>query len=270
MESVGWVTPYGDDRCLPVGWAENFMKLKNVSGIVFLAAVPIALFASSAVDRKIESAAKASYNYRAVLDDRVKVKATDGVVTLSGTVNDEGDRGLAADTVENLPGVLRVDNQIKVDPTAPEHSDGWMALKIRSRLLVKGSVSAANTKVAVENGNVLLTGSADNLAQKELTAAYAKDIEGVKSVKNEIVIRASEAGPTAGETIDDASITTQMKYALLNHKSTSALKTKVETTEGDIVVTGEAGSAAEKALVTKLAWDVRGVRSVRNNMTVRE
>lgn len=249
------------------------MKLKKLSVLVALLAGPIALFASSSSDRKIEEAAKASYNYRTVLEDRVKVKASDGVVTLSGTVNDSDDKELAADTVENLPGVTRVDNQIKVQSTYPEHSDKWMAVKIRSRLLVKGHVSAATTKVAVNDGNVVLTGTAKDSAQSELTAAYAKDIDGVKSVKNEIVVKSDYSNDTTGETmgdkVDDASITTQVKYALLSHKSTSAMKTKIVTTDGVIVVTGVAGSDSEKALVTKLAGDVRGVKSVNNNMTVK-
>jgi len=137
-------------------------------------------------------------------------------------------------------------------------------------LLVKANVSASNTTVAVQDGVVTLTGTADNLAQKELTAAYAQDIDHVKSVKNDLVVKAQPAtGETIGEKIDDASITTQVKYALLSHKSTSALKTKVTTNDGVIVITGEAASDAERSLVTKLAQDVRGVKSVSNNMTVK-
>lgn len=247
------------------------MKNKNLSALLILAVAPVALFASSETDRKIEDAAKASYNYRTVLDDHVKVKANDGIVTLTGTVEDKDDKALAADTVENLPGVVAVKNEITIKPTHPEHSDAWIAFKIRSRLLVKSNVSATDTKVAVENGNVTLTGTADNIAQKELTGVYAKEIEWVKSVKNDIVVvkDASASRETVGEKIDDASITSQVKYALLSHKATSALKTKVTTNEGVIVITGEAASDAEKALVTKLAQDVRGVKSVSNNMTVK-
>jgi len=246
------------------------MKIKNLSVLIALIASPIALFASS-TDTKIEDAAKASYNFRTVLEDNVKVKSNDGVVTLTGTVQDKDDKNLAADTVENLPGVVSVNNQITVTPSYPEHSDAWMALKIRSRLLVKGNVSATSTKVAVVDGVVTLTGTADNSAQKDLTEAYAKDIDGVKSVKNEITVVAKPATheATVGETIDDASITSQVKYALLSHKSTSALKTKVTTTNGVVRVTGDAASDAEKALVTKLAGDVRGTKSVTNDMTVK-
>lgn len=246
------------------------MKTKNLSALFVLIASPIALFASHETDRKIEEAAKASYNYRTVLEDHVKVKANDGVVTLSGTVQDKDDKELAADTVENLPGVTGVKNEILVKSDFPEHSDGWMALKIRSRLLVKANVSAANTTVAAKDGVVTLGGTADNAAQKELTEVYAKDIDGVKSVKNDIVVKAVPApAETMGEKIDDASITTQVKFALLSHKSTSALKTKVTTNDGVIAISGEAKSDAEKSLVTKLAQDVRGVKSVSNNMTVK-
>jgi hyperosmotically inducible protein len=246
------------------------MKNKNLAALLVLIVSPIALLASSETDRKIEDAAKASYNYRTVLEDHVKVKANDGVVTLTGTVQDKDDKALAEDTVENLPGVTSVRNEVTIKSTYPEHSDAWIAFKIRSRLLVKGNVSAANTTVAVQAGVVTLGGTANNLAQKELTEVYAKEIDWVKSVKNDIVVNEKPAaGETIGEKIDDASITTQVKYALLSHKATSALKTKATTTDGVIVITGEAASDAEKSLVTKLAQDVRGVKSVSNNMTVK-
>ncbi len=246
------------------------MKNKNLSVLIALAAgliaSPLALLASHETDRKIEDAAKASYNYQTVLEDHVKVKAKDGVVTLTGTVQDKDERNLAVDTVENLPGVVAVKNEIKVEPTYPEKSDAWMAFKIRSRLLVKGNVSATSTKVVVNDGHAVLTGTADNVAQKDLTGIYAAEIDGVKTVKNEIVITDK---PTMGEKIDDASITSQVKYALLTHKATSALKTKVTTNDGVVVITGEAKTEAEKSLAGKLASDIRGVSSVENRMTVK-
>jgi osmotically-inducible protein OsmY len=246
------------------------MKIKNASLLLALLAGPVALLASSSTDSKIEDAAKASYNYRTVLENHVKVKANDGIVTLTGTVQDKDQRALAVDTVENLPGVTSVKNEIKIESTYPEHSDAWIAFKIRTELLVKGNVSATNTKVVVKDGNVVLSGTADNAAQKELTEVYAKEIDWVKSVKNEIVVKEQPASAqTVGEKIDDASITSQIKYALLSHKATSAVKTKVTTTEGVVVITGEASNDAEKSLVSKLAESIRGVVSVKNNMTVK-
>lgn len=251
-----------------MGVSSGFMltKIKSLSLLLALVASPIVLLGSASTDRKIEEAAEASYNYRMVLEDHVKVKAHDGVVTLTGTVQDKDDRALAVDTVENLPGVTSVRNEIVVAPTYPEKSDGWMALKIRGRLLMRGNVSATSTKVEVKDGHATLTGTADNLAQKELTGIYAAEIDGVKSVQNDLVVIDK---PTLAEKIDDASITSQVKFALLTHQSTSALHTKIVTSDGVVLVTGEASSDAEKSLVTKLAKDVRGVNSVSNNMIVK-
>jgi len=108
------------------------------------------------------------------------------------------------------------------------------------------------------------------MAQKELTTEYAKDVEGVKEVNNEMTITETPVEPveTIGEEIDDASITAQVKSSLMSHRSTSALKTKVETTDGVVTLSGIAKNAAEKSLVTKLVTDINGVNSVINNMTI--
>lgn len=246
------------------------MKLHTLPALLIAVALPASLFASADTDSKIVDAAKASYNYKTVLEDHVTVRADDGIVTLTGTVQDKDAKALAEDTVQNIPGVLGVKNEILIQSTYPEHSDAWMAWKIRGQLLVKANVSATNTTVAVQDGVVTLGGTADNDAQKELTGVYAKDIDWVKSVKNDIVVKAQPAtGETVGDKIDDASITSQVKLSLLTHKSTSAIKTKVTTTDGVVSVSGEAGSDAERSLVAKLAMDVRGVKSVTNDMTIK-
>src|SRR5271170_2584374 len=126
------------------------MKTHTRIAFVLAATLPVALFASSSTDGKIEDAAKASYNYRTVLQGNVSVKSNDGIVTLTGTVQDKDDKALAEDTVENLPGVVSVDNQIVVASDIPEHSDAWIAMKIRGELLVKANVSATATKVDVK------------------------------------------------------------------------------------------------------------------------
>jgi osmotically-inducible protein OsmY len=67
--------------------------------------------------------------------------------------------------------------------------------------------------------------------------------------------------------VDDSSITAQVRVALLSHHSTSSANTKVGTTDGIVTVSGIAKNLAEKTLVTKLATDISGVKSVVNNMT---
>jgi osmotically-inducible protein OsmY len=143
-----------------------------------------------------------------------------------------------------------VDNQLTVKGERPaEHSDTWVGLKVKTALLFHRNVSASKTDVNVKDGIVSLSGEASSVAQKELTTEYAKDVEGVKEVKNDMTVAKSTVKPdeTTGEKIDDASITAQVKMSLLSHRSTSALKTKVETTDGVVTLTGVTKNAAEKA-----------------------
>ena len=229
---------------------------------------------ASEADDKIESAFKATYVYATYLkDDAVKTEAKDGVVTLTGTVAEESHKVLAEDTVAGLPGVTSVDNKLATKAeVAAESADTWIGRKVTLALLFHRKVSGSNTTVEVKDGIVTLKGEASSTAQKELTAEYAKDIEGVKEVKNEMTVAATpeKAERTTGEKIDDASVTAQVKTALLTHRSTSAMKTKVETRNGEVTLTGIAKNAAEKSLVTKLVTDIQGVTSVKNQMTVEE
>jgi osmotically-inducible protein OsmY len=55
---------------------------------------------------------------------------------------------------------------------------------------------------------------------------------------------------------------------LLSHRSTSSVNTKVGTIDGVVTISGIARNLAEKTLVTKLATDISGVKSVVNNMTI--
>jgi osmotically-inducible protein OsmY len=229
----------------------------------------VRLFASVTDDR-IESSAKQSYVFKTYLKgDDIKIQSRDGAVTLTGNVSEESHKSLAKETVAGLPGVKSVDNKLEVKGERPaENSDAWLSTKVKTMLLFHRNVSAM-TEVNTKDGIVTLRGDADNQAQKDLTTEYAKDVDGVKDVKNEMVISgSSKKTQTVGDKIDDASITALVKMTLLYHRSTSALNTKVETKGGVVTLYGKAGNAAEKDLATKLASDVNGVNGVKNRMTI--
>jgi osmotically-inducible protein OsmY len=253
------------------------MKMKSTCTLALLAATSALLVTSPSVrasdtDSRIESSAAKSYVFKTYLkDDSIKTESKDGVVTLTGTVTKASDKSLAQDTVASLPGVISVDNQLLVSGAQPaEHSDTWIGLKVKSALLFHRNVSATGTTVEVKDGVVILTGEASNLAQKELTTEYAKDIDNVKAVVNDMTIAKTPATPdaTTSDKIDDASITAEVKSSLLSHRSTSALHTTVSTTDGVVTLSGIAKNTAEKSLVTKLVTDINGVTSVINNMTI--
>ena len=238
---------------------------------VALLAISMPVYASK-MDDGIESSAKKSYVFKTYLKgDDIKIQPKDGVVTLTGSVSEESHKSLAQETVANLPGVKSVNNRLEVKGERPaENSDTWVHMKVKTALLYHRNVSGFNTEVNVKDGIVTLRGEAANQAQKNLTSEYAKDVEGVKDVKNEMTVAKTSVkrDKTAAEKVDDASITGLAKMTLLYHRSTSALNTSVTTNNGVVTLTGKAKNAAEKDLAAKYVNDVNGVKSVKNRMTI--
>lgn len=254
------------------------MKSKSITSLALIVVTGAFCVASPTLwatetDDRIQDAAQASYVYKTYLkEDAIKTVSADGVVTLTGTVAYDFHKGLAEDTVAGLPGVKSVDNQLVVQGVSlTKNSDLWVAQQVNSTLRFHRSVNAAGTKVSSKDGVVTLSGEASSLAQKELTGEYAADVEGVKSVNNEMTVAKEPAKPerTLLDKIDDSSITAQVKLSLLTHRSTNAIRTNVKTVDGVVTVSGQAKNAAERRLVTKLVNDIHGVTSVTNQMSVK-
>lgn len=74
---------------------------------------------------------------------------------------------------------------------------------------------------------------------------------------------------TVGAYVDDATITTGIKARFVEDKTVDAAAIKVETLNGQVQLSGFAKSSAEKMQAEQIARNVKGVRSVQNNLTVR-
>ena len=239
--------------------------------ILLVLSVPV--YAVSQTDDRIVSSARESYIFKTYLkDDDIKIQSKDGAVTLTGFVNEVSHKTLATNIVADLPGVINVDNRLEVKGAPPTaNSDALLMDKVKSALMFHRSVNAEKTQVEVKDGIVTLRGTATSQAQKDLTAEYARNVDGVNDVDNEMTV--SKIGdnslPTAiVEKIDDASITAQVNMALLFHRSTSLLHTTVETNRGVVTIGGKARNEAEADLVTKLVNDIHGVKNVINRMPI--
>lgn len=90
----------------------NFsLNLLAISLSLFLLSLPLQ---ASELDDKIESSARQSYVFKSFLDDSITVHSEEGVVTLSGVVNEASHIALAENTVSGLPGVNSIINQLTV------------------------------------------------------------------------------------------------------------------------------------------------------------
>lgn len=74
---------------------------------------------------------------------------------------------------------------------------------------------------------------------------------------------------TVGEYVDDSTVTTTVKARFVEAKSVDASAISVETLNGEVMLSGFAKSTAEKAEAERIARGVRGAKSVKNQIIVR-
>jgi hyperosmotically inducible protein len=80
------------------------------------------------------------------------------------------------------------------------------------------------------------------------------------------VIRGQE---TVGAYVDDATITTQVKAKMIDNKDVDAGAIKVETLNGTVMLSGFAKTDKERSTAETIARDIKGVKSVKNEIAIR-
>jgi hyperosmotically inducible protein len=74
---------------------------------------------------------------------------------------------------------------------------------------------------------------------------------------------------TVGAYVDDTGITTSVKAKFVDNKDVDASSIKVETLNGTVLLSGFAKNATERTTAEKIARNVSGVKSVKNEIAVR-
>ena len=79
----------------------------------------------------------------------------------------------------------------------------------------------------------------------------------------------SRGQQTVGAYVDDAAITASVKTRMLDDERVAGTSITVETLNGTVMLSGFAKTQAEKAAAESIASKVDGVKSVKNEITVR-
>ena len=75
---------------------------------------------------------------------------------------------------------------------------------------------------------------------------------------------------TVGTQIDDSIMQKNLMSKLVLRDKSYLLSVKVKVLDGRIFITGKVEDPEEKLQITKLAWETKGVRSVRNDVKIKE
>tara|TARA_B100000965_G_scaffold262525_1_gene221467 strand:- start:2250 stop:2843 length:594 start_codon:yes stop_codon:yes gene_type:complete len=75
---------------------------------------------------------------------------------------------------------------------------------------------------------------------------------------------------TVGTQIDDSIMQKNLTAKLINMDKNNMLSVKTKVLDGRIFITGKVKSIEEKFKITKLAWEIKGARSVKNDLQIKE
>lgn len=146
-------------------------------------------------------------------------------------------------------------------------SDSWITSKTKIALFADDRVKGTQVSVETMKGGVVhLRGKVDSAEAKAAAGDIAKGIEGVQSVKNDLQVVA----PTDRKMVNakDEDIDKAVKARLA--KDAQAKKVDVRTDAGVVTLTGEVPSITVSAKASEMARGVAGVKSVKNELTVRQ
>jgi hyperosmotically inducible protein len=146
--------------------------------------------------------------------------------------------------------------------------DSIMTAKTKIALFADARVRGRQISVEAHKGLMMLRGKVDSEEAKNATEAIAKNIQGVKSVKNQLEVVAPSKRKTV-DTKDDA-ITARVKRHIAKESLRQNADIDVTTNVGVVSLTGEVPDILASAQASWTAWQVAGVKSVKNDLTLKE
>jgi hyperosmotically inducible protein len=194
------------------------------------------------------------------------------------------------------PGATIKDNS-RADPShrsAHPVDDSLITTKVKGKLIGDKQTRKDNIEIETVDGVVNLTGTAASKANAARAVSLARQVKGVKSVKNNVQVDAANttasrdnvdtyekkstvastdksrtgSGGKSQQPVKDTEITTKVKAKFVEDKTVSATDIHVKTVNGVVQLTGNAKSRDEASKAAELARETEGVKSVKNNIKV--
>jgi osmotically-inducible protein OsmY len=191
----------------------------------------------------------------------IGVTVKDGVVTLTGEVDNYTKKSEAEDAAKNVAGVKAVVEKIEVkyNNSWGTTSDGEIANEILNAYKWNWRVPNDKVKIKVENGWVTLDGELEHNYQLEGAKDAVKNLLGVKGVSNNIKI-----SPTAMEAVEKSDI----EDALRRNWSIYDNDIDVKVSGHTATLTGTVDSWYQKNEAGRITMNAPGVWSVNNELVV--
>ncbi len=121
------------------------------------------------------------------------VTTTNGIVVLKGNVQNNAEKDMTTKIAASVQGVKSVQNGMTVtneqtSTVGEKIEDSAITTKVKMALTLNGSTGALRTSVTTNDSIVTVSGKAKNKAEIELVTKVVQDIDGVKSVVNNMTV----------------------------------------------------------------------------------
>jgi osmotically-inducible protein OsmY len=194
--------------------------------------------------------------------NEIGVAVKDGIVTLTGWVDNYTKKWAAEDAAHRVRGVKAVANDIEARlPNSAERTDADIAAAVTRTLEWDAFVPIEKLNVTVAKGWVTLRGEVEWQYQKEDTERAVRRLTGVRGVTNLLIVR-PRVKPSSQE------LKRKIEDALVRSAETDAERITVEVQDNKVILKGTVRSWAERQEAERVAWSAPGVIAVENRITV--
>ncbi len=190
----------------------------------------------------------------------IGVTAKDGIVTLTGTVDNYIKKNEAEKAAKNVVGVSAVIEKIQIKfKGSLQINDEETAKDALNALKWDWQVPHDTIKVKIEDGWVTLTGNVRWNYQKEAAKKAVSSLRHVKGVTNDIAIKEETADEIEQKDIEQALGRT---WSIVN------ADIKVKVNGHKVTLSGTVESIFQKDEAARIAWNAPGVWHLENNLVV--
>lgn len=192
----------------------------------------------------------------------IRLLSINGVVTLSGIVDQYAKKVEVENITKKVNGVKSVINTIDITLNSwDEKKDIEITAEILNVFRWNWNTTNDTIKVKVINGWVTLSGEITWNYQKEAAKDAVTNLIGVKGVTNNIAIKSQNETK-----INEFAL----KLALQNHLALDSKDIDVEVLDTNITLKGTVETWFQKELAGRIAWKASGVINVDNEIVVEE